>query len=174
MNLTDKAYQSITPAQRAAATVAAMARMDGGEVRRLWQTAPRLTGWMADPWFTERMRAFERMALRVALSIEQDASHRLLCHAAVSDGLTPEGELPVKDLERLQASRRAATSSAKATWQAFAETCERNGLDPADTLAVFGTDLSGQARDALAADAEPTPAILEAMRTLLAAIAGEE
>ena len=171
MNLTDKAYQSINADQRAAATVAAMARADNPEVRRLWQTAPRFTGWMADPKFTERMRAFERMALRVALSIEQDAGDSLLWFAMVEHGLNHAEAFTTDALGRMQALGQSARGSAAATWEAFGEVCQRHGIDPDDTLAVFGASLSSQGRDALGD--EPTPAILDAMRELLAAIIGE-
>lgn len=170
MKLTDKAYQSIAPHQRAAATVAAIARADNPEATRLWNTAPRLAGWMADPQFTELMRSFERMALRVALSIEQDAGDSLLCFAMVERGLNHDGEFTPDELGKLQARGKAARGSAAATWQAFAEICQRHGIDPADTLDVFGASLSSKGRDLL--DNEPTPAILDAMRELLAAILG--
>ena len=170
MRLTDKAYQSISPHQRAAVTVAAMARADNAEATRLWNTAPRLTGWMADPQFTSLIRAFERMALRVALNIEQDAGVSLLCFAMVERGLNHAEEFTDDELGKLQARGKAARGSAAATWQAFSEVCQRYGIEPADTLDVFGASLSSHARDMLSD--EPTPPILEAMRELLAAILG--
>lgn len=175
MKLTDKAYQSVNPDQRAAATVAAMARMDGGEVRRLWQTTPRFTGWMADPTFTERMRALERMAWRVALSLEQDAGEWLLYMAAIGHGPAPESELSPEDAERAATRGIAAMSSAKSTWQAYTEACQRLGADADELLAAFGASLSPQARvTATNPDTEVNPLILAAMRALLAVVTGEE
>lgn len=175
MQLTDKAYQSINADQRAAAAVAAMARADNPEVRRLWQTTPRFTGWMADPKFTERMRAFERMALRVALSIEQDAGEWLLYLAAIGHGPTPDAELSPESAERAAKRSLAAMSSAKSTWQAYTEACDRLGADADELLAAFGASLSQHARSAVShPDTEINPLILDAMRELLAVVVGED
>lgn len=174
MQLTDKAYQSISADQRAAAAVAAMARTDNPEVRRLWQTAPRFTGWMADPRFTERMQAFERMALRVALSIERDAGEWLLYLAAIGHGPTPDAELSPESAERAASRGLAAMSSAKSTWQAYTEACSRLGADADELLAAFGASLSPHARETVAnPDTETNPLILDAMRELLAVVVGE-
>lgn len=97
MPLTDKLYETLTPAQRLAAMVPAMARRDAAESARLFGTAPKFHYHAPDLEFMRGMRAVERMALHTALAMHRETAQWLLCLAVVGHGLTPEGALPVAD-----------------------------------------------------------------------------
>ena len=83
MALNDKLYETLTPAQRVAAMVPAMARQDAAETARLFGTAPRLHYQAPDLEFLRGMRAVERLGLHAALAICRETAQWLLCLAAV-------------------------------------------------------------------------------------------
>uniref|UniRef100_E6PLG4 Uncharacterized protein n=1 Tax=mine drainage metagenome TaxID=410659 RepID=E6PLG4_9ZZZZ len=174
MPLTDKLYETLTPAQRLAAMVPAMARRDAAESARLFGTAPKFHYHAPDLEFLRGMRAVERMALHTALAMHRETAQWLLCLAVVGHGLTPEGELPVEDLEQAQAQGQAAMRSAKASWLAYTEACAGLGVNADEAMravGVLGTEAT--IHSVLDTPVEPDPETLEAMRALMAVIVGE-
>ena len=174
MVLPDKLYETLTPAQRLAAMVPAMARQDAAETARLFATAPRLHYQVADLEFLRGMRAVERMGLHAALAICRESAQCLLCLAVVGHGLTPEGNMDADELEQIQANGKAALQAAKASWQAYVEAVEALGVDPHEAMRALGVPLDDATlRTVKESPVEPCTATLEAMRELMAVIVGE-
>ena len=174
MKLADKLYETLTPAQRVAAMVPAMARRDAAETARLFATAPRPRYQVADLEFLRGMRAVERLGLHAALAISRETATWLLCLSAVGHGLTPEGEIGIHELELMQANGKAAMQAAKASWQAYVEAVEALGVDPLEAMHALGIPLDdAMLRSVAEYPFEACPATLEAMRELMAVIVGD-
>lgn len=174
MNLSDRLYETLTPAQRVAAMVPAMARRDEAETARLFGTAPRLRYHVADLEFLRGMRAVERLGLHAALAIYRETAQWLLCLSTVGHGLTPEGEMSADDLEKVQANGKAAMSAAKAAWQAYVEAVEALGVDPHEAMRALGVPMDDATlRAAIECPWDACPETLEAMRELMAVVVGD-
>lgn len=171
MPLTDKLYETLTPVQRVAAMVHAMARRDAAETARLFATAPRLNYEARDLEFVRGMRAVERLGLHAALAISRQTTTWLLCLSAVGHGLPPEGEMDTLELALVQANGKAAIQAAKASWMAYVEAVEALGVDPLEAMRALGVPVDEtMLRTVAASPVEACPATLEAMRELMAVI----
>ena len=65
-----KGFTKLSASERLSLTLAAAARRDTSEVRRLVRSCPRLTGSIADPAYTHKLQASRRVALVWALMWE--------------------------------------------------------------------------------------------------------
>ena len=69
MKLSAAVYQTLTPPQRVAAAVSALARDDHREIERLRETAARKTYRMADAEFVDTMEDLEKVSLALEVTL---------------------------------------------------------------------------------------------------------
>ena len=171
MNLSDKLYATLTPSQRVAAMVAALARRDDSEAERLGDTAPVHTYRAHDLEFRRLLNCAERMALHTALLIEPEVIHYIV-YLGVLVHMTSRDDFDPAEFDRLTERIAEISTAVRAYWTAYAETCASLSIDPDELLRGVGADLSAHARMLTRKEVEPDPELLESARTLMHQLAG--
>jgi hypothetical protein len=78
MNIPDKIYANLSPAERIRAAVSALARNDDAELQTLKVTCPKKTYLMTDPAYSEGMERLTALALAVEFDLRTVALEFLL------------------------------------------------------------------------------------------------
>lgn len=169
--LTDKLYATLTPSQRVAAMVAALARRDDAEAERLGDTAPVYSYRAHDLEFRRLLNCAERMALHMALLIEQEVI-RYVVYLGVLVHDSRDGDCEHIAPDRLTERVTEISAAVKAYWTAYSNTCASLGIDPDELLRSVGVDLSAHARILTRKAIEPDPDLLESASTLMHQLAG--
>lgn len=135
-NLDDGIYGKLTPAERVALVVEAIARKDLSEADRLIDTCEIKTYTMRDAAYSERLRAIHTAALHALLMLEHQHAATLamlgplLFYADKNDRKSKEGFADAA--EKL----RVLDSHTRGVWFAWEEFCADAGVDPVKTLEV--------------------------------------
>jgi hypothetical protein len=137
MALADAVYKGLRPQERVRATVAAMARGDEDEQRRLMDTCPHKAYTMADARFVWPLKGLAAMsaahhALRLQLMANFVGS--LFVGAAVK----PESEGFVASQETADTLHETTVSVFKAREEAWSAFCAHVGIGTADAAAMVG------------------------------------
>ena len=169
--LTDKLYSALTPSQRVAAMVAALARRDDAEAERLGDTAPVHTYRAHDLEFRRLLNCAERMALHAALLIEPEviryvAHLGMLVHLTSGDGCDPD------EFDRLAERIAEITAAVRSYWIAYADACASIGIDPDELLRGVGAELSEHSRVLTRKEVEPDPELFASATDLMRQLAG--
>jgi hypothetical protein len=162
--LTDRALSHLSPAPRASAIFAALARGDLNEADRLADTAPRAHYAGAD--FITLFEQSLMVATTAALHIERAHKRHMAARAVLAIMAYRQqegGDALIFDAE-CQKDRHLAAG--QAMWAAYGQAIKEAGLDPAETMrAVWSFDDTTQ--ELLEGASEPDASALALYRGML-------